>query len=131
MRCLLVDSHCCDPTSRLPQTRFPLLTLRELFGFSGSRANRVLAAPIENGRAENGSVEKVLAMDGGPVAPGFRVTQFPRDAGVGQSVQPDNSSNWTTGAVHTDRTDTPNLARAVSGSDCRVPARGVHSKTGA
>ena len=52
MGCLIVDPHCSDPTSSLPQTRFPLLTLRDLLGFSGSRVNRVLTARIENGRVE-------------------------------------------------------------------------------
>jgi len=75
----------------LPQTRFPLLTLRELLGFSGSRVNRVRTALIENGRVENGRVEngrveKVLVTDGRP-----RRLRLPRDLGIGQSVQPDNS----------------------------------------
>ena len=101
MGCLIVHPHCFDLMSRLPQTRFPLLTLRDLLGFSGSRVNRVQTARIENGRVENGR-----AMDGRRGAPGFRVTR-----GACRSVQPDNKwSNWTTGPVHVDRTDTPNLA---------------------
>ena len=103
--CLFVDPHCSDPTSSLPQTRFPLLTLRDLLGFSGSRVNRVLTSLIENGMVEKGRVEKVRAMDGRRGAPGFRVTRGWADP----SSRTTPRSNWTTGPVHTDRTDTPNL----------------------
>src|ERR1700674_1702506 len=84
--CLIVDPHCSDPTSRLPQTRFPLLTLRELLGFSGSRVHRVLTALIENGM-----VEKARTMDGRRGAPGFRVTREWADPS-----RRTTRSNWTT-----------------------------------
>jgi hypothetical protein len=122
--CLIVDPHGSGPTSSLPQTRFPFLTLRELLGISCSRVNCVLTGLIEKGTVEKGPVEKGPvekgpAMDGRRGAPGFRGTP-----GLGRSIQPDNRrSNWTTGAVHTDRTDTPNLGRAVSLAGFRVSAR--------
>jgi len=105
--CLIVEPHCSDPTSSLPQTRFPLLTLREFVGFSGSRVNRMQTARIENGMFENEMVEKVPAMDGRRSAPGFRVTREWADPSSRTT-----RSNWTNDAVHTDRTDTPNLVRA-------------------
>jgi hypothetical protein len=64
---------------------------------------------IENGMAEKDSVEKIRAMDGRRSASGFRVTQLPRDAGMADPCSRTTRSNWTTGSVHTDRTDTPNL----------------------
>jgi len=100
MGCLIVDlhcsdPHCSDPMSSLPQTRFPLLTLRDLLGLSGSRVNRVLTARIENGEVSNGTVEKVLAMDGGRGAPGFRVTRGWADPSsrTTHAVQLDNRSS--------------------------------------
>ena len=42
---------------------------------------------------------------------------------MGRLGQSDNLSNWTSGPVLTDRTDTPNLGSDVSVSNCRVPAR--------
>jgi hypothetical protein len=54
-----VEPHDTNPTRSLPQTRFPFLTLHDLIGLSGSSANRVLTARIENGMFEKGR-----AMDG-------------------------------------------------------------------
>jgi len=62
--CLIVDPHGSDLASRLPQTRFRLLTLRDLLGFSGNRGNRVLTLLIEKG-----TVEMVREMDGRRGAP--------------------------------------------------------------
>jgi hypothetical protein len=133
MDCLIVDPHYySDPTRSLRQTRFGLLTLYDLASLSGSRVNRVLTARIANGRAEKGSVENGGAMDG---RRGSR--RLPRITGGGpinSSIHPVGQLAWsnrTSGPVHTDRTDTPNLASAVSGSACRVLARGVQSKTAA
>jgi hypothetical protein len=50
-------------------------------------------------------------MEGRRVASGFRVTREWAD-GSSESLQSDKLSNWTTGPVHTDRTDTPNLVGA-------------------
>ena len=44
-------------------------------------------------------------MDGRRGAPGFRVTREWADPSSSRTTR----SNWTTGPVHTDRTDTPNL----------------------
>jgi hypothetical protein len=90
MGCLIVHPHCFDLMSRLPQTRFPLLTLRDLLGFSGGRLNRVLTARIENGMVEKGS-----AMDGRRGAPGFRVTWGWADLSsrTTRAVQLDNRSS--------------------------------------
>jgi hypothetical protein len=40
MGCLMVDTHGCDSTSRLPQARFPLRTLRDREGAAGHRPTR-------------------------------------------------------------------------------------------
>jgi hypothetical protein len=45
--CSIVDPHCSDRTSRLPQTRFPLLRLRDLLGL------RARQGKVERSRGEN------------------------------------------------------------------------------
>jgi hypothetical protein len=40
MGCLMVDTHGCDSTSRLPQARFPLRTLRDRERAAGHRPTR-------------------------------------------------------------------------------------------
>ena len=47
VRCLIVDPHCSDRTSRRPQTRFPLLRLRDLLGL------RARPRKVERSRGEN------------------------------------------------------------------------------
>jgi len=64
--------------------------LRDLLGFSGSRANRVLTSLIESG-----IVEKVRGMEGRRGAPGFRVTRAWADPSsrTTRAVQLDNPSS--------------------------------------
>jgi hypothetical protein len=98
MGCLIVNPHCSGPTSSLPQMWFPLLTLGDLLGLSGSRVNRVLTARIANGR-----VEKVLAMDGRRGTPRFRVSPE-GGRSIYPFIQSDNSRGPTGQAVQSTRT---------------------------
>jgi hypothetical protein len=93
--CLIVNPHCSDLTSSLPQMWFPLLTLGDLLGLSGSRVNPVLTARIENDMVEKGSVEKGRAMDGRRGTPGFRVIRAWANPSsrTTRAVQPDKRSS--------------------------------------
>jgi len=71
-------------------------------------------------------VDEVPAMDGRRGALSFRVKRIGPIRPAGQIA----SSNWTSGPVQSDRTDTPNLENAVSVTECRGSARGFHPENG-
>jgi len=77
--CVIVDSHCFDPASGLPQPPFSLLTLRKL---DESAFEQPLADPRRAGHGR---------------------------AWADRSSRTTARSNWTRRSVQLDRTDTPNL----------------------
>jgi len=145
VNCLIVGSHCSELTSSLPQTRFPLLTLRQFHESAFEQRCQPVEELLSCARQEcltRLPFEKSGVRVGRAFLPARILQQaatrsaafWPRrkcGPGVGRSVQSETprapvgqpESNWTTGPVHTDRTDTPNLVKVVS--DCRQRSAGT------